>query len=220
MGRELHRLPRNSALRMAPPVAIDAVERTGFLFRGALGPGPQLLHHRSHRPRQVDPGRPPDRSLWRRHRASAAGSDPRHDGYRTGARHHYKEPRHDPLVRRVRRHDLPPQPDRHPRTRRLLSRGAPVVDGLRRGAHHRRRLSRGRSANGRQPLSGHGARARTPPGHQQDRPARRRRRAGPRGDRRRSGARSLRCDPHLGQRRDQYRGRSRGHRGQAPSTGG
>ena len=53
---------------------------------------PQLLHHRAHRPRQVDAGRPDAAADRRGRRARRAGAVPRPDGHRARARHHDQEP--------------------------------------------------------------------------------------------------------------------------------
>ena len=53
---------------------------------------PELLHHRAHRPRQVDAGRPDAAAHRRGRRAGRAGAVPRPDGHRARARHHHQEP--------------------------------------------------------------------------------------------------------------------------------
>ena len=113
----------------------------------------------------------------------------------------------------ARRRDLPAQPDRHARARRLHLRGLALAGGLRGRAAGRRRRAGRRGADGRQRLPGDGRRPRAHPGHQQDRPAGRRARA-------RRGTRSQSCSAsradehpaHLGQDRRGRRGRARGDR--------
>ena len=74
--------------------------------RHAAGGDPQLLHHRPHRPRQVDPRRPHARDHRRRRRPRDARPVPRPHGHRARARHHDQEPSRADAVgeRRCRRH--------------------------------------------------------------------------------------------------------------------
>ena len=83
---------------------------------------PQLLHHRPHRPRQVDAGRPHAAAHRRRRRAHDAGPVPRPHGHRARARHHDQGAERAAAVE-GRRHRARAAPDRHPRPRRLHLRG-------------------------------------------------------------------------------------------------
>ena len=139
---------------------------------------PQLLHHRAHRPRQVDPRRPDAPAHRRRRRARRPGAVPRPDGHRARARDHHQEPggpdaldgaRGQRAGRRARW--LRPQHDRHPRPRRLHLRGVPLAGGLRGRRAPRRRGAGHRGTDPRQPLSRAGRRPPRHPGAQQDRPA-------------------------------------------------
>ena len=60
--------------------------------RNAAGPDPQLLHHRAHRPRQVDARRPHAAAHRRRRRPRDARAVPRPHGHRARARHHHQVP--------------------------------------------------------------------------------------------------------------------------------
>ena len=111
---------------------------------------------------------------------------------------------------RLGRRDLPPPPDRHARSRRLLLRSLAQPRRLRRGAAGRRRRPGGRGADRRQHLSRDRERPRADPGHQQGGPARRRARTGGRRDLRPARHRPGRHPPDLGEDR---RGRARGARG-------
>ena len=151
--------------------------------RAASGPHrprghPQLLHHRPHRPRQVDAGRPDAAADRRRRRAQRAGAVPRPDGHRARARDHHQEPGRPDAVdgagrqragRRARH--LRAQHDRHPGARRLHLRGVALARGVRGRRTARRRRAGHRGADPGQPLPR--ARRRPPhhPGAQQDRPA-------------------------------------------------
>ena len=138
--------------------------------RDAAGPDPELLHHRAHRPRQVDAGRPDAADHRCRGPSGDARAVPGPDGHRARARHHDQEPgRPDALG--ARRHDLRAQHDRHPRARRLHLRGLPLAGRLRgrRAAGGRRAGHRG--ADPGQPVPGHGERPHDHPGAEQDRPA-------------------------------------------------
>ena len=97
--------------------------------------------------------------------------------------------------------DLPPAPDRHARPRRLLLRGLAQPRRLRGRAAGRRRRPGGRGADRRQHLPGDRERAGADPGDQQGRPARRRARAGRRGDRRPARRRPRGSAADLGQDR-------------------
>ena len=74
-------------------------------------------------------------------------------------------------LRRRRRRDLPPAPDRHPRPRRLLLRGLAQPRRVRGRAAGRRRRPGGRGADRRQHLRRDRGRARARPGAEQGRPA-------------------------------------------------
>ena len=144
------------------------------------GDDPQLLHHRPHRPRQVDARGPDAAADRRRRRAQRAGAVPRPDGHRARARDHHQEPgRPDAVDGRARqragrraRH-LRAQHDRHAGPRGLHLRGVPVAGGLRGRDPARRRGAGHRGPDPGQPLPR--ARGRPPgdPRAQQDRPAER-----------------------------------------------
>ena len=163
---------------------LDRTRAPIAILRTADGPHPQLLDHRPHRPRQVDPGRPHPRGHRRRRPEENAGADARLDGPRARARDHDQGPGGAGRVQGRRRADLPPAPDRHARPRRLLLRGLAQPRRLRGRPARRRRRPGGRGADRRQHLPGDRERAGADPGHQQGRPARRRARAGRPGDRR------------------------------------
>ena len=150
----------------------------------ADGPHPQLLDHRPHRPRQVDPGRPHPRGHRGGRPEEDAGAGARLDGPRARARDHDQGAGRAGRVQGRRRADLPPAPDRHARPRRLLLRGLAQPRRLRGGAARRRRRPGGRGADRRQHLPGDRERAGADPGDQQGRPAGRRAGAGRPGDRR------------------------------------
>ena len=144
--------------------------RSGAAPHRPLG-HPQLLHHRPHRPRQVDAGRPDaagDRCRRRPHDACAV---PGPDGHRARARHHHQEPGGPAAVHRAGRPHLRPEHDRHPGPRRLHLRGVAVARRVRglRAAGRRRAGHRGADAG--QPVPRAGERPADHPGAQQDRPA-------------------------------------------------
>ena len=79
------------------PTAVSRALRVPERRRAAAGQDrprdhPQLLHHRAHRPRQVDAGRPDAPAHRGRRRARGAGAVPRPHGHRARARHHDQEP--------------------------------------------------------------------------------------------------------------------------------
>ncbi len=76
---------------------------------------PQFLHHRAHRPRQVDAGRPLHPALRRPVGARDGGAGARLDGPRARARHHDQGADRRAAVRGARRRDLSAQSDRHAR---------------------------------------------------------------------------------------------------------
>jgi len=125
---------------------------------------PELLHHRPHRPRQVDAGRP-DAAADRSGRgAPDAGAVPRPDGHRARAGHHHQKPGGQTAVDGPRRARVRPQPDRHPRARGLLLRGVAVAGRLRgRGAAGGRRPGH-RGPDAGQPVPGAGGRPAPHPG--------------------------------------------------------
>ena len=137
------------------------------------GADSELLHHRPHRSRQVDAGRPDAGDHRRRRGPGHAGAVPRPDGHRARARHHHQGAERAAAVGgqwgRVR-----PAPDRHARPRRLHLRGVACAGGLRgrRAAGRRRPGHRGADAG--QSLPGARPRSHDHPRAQQDRPARRR----------------------------------------------
>ena len=137
------------------------------------GADPELLHHRAHRPRQVDAGRP-DAAAHRRGRgAPDARPVPRPDGHRARARHHDQGAERAAAVA-GRRAGPRPAPDRHPRPRRLHLRGLPGAGGVRGRDPAGRRRAGDRGADAGQPLPGAGEGPHDHPGAQQDRPAGRR----------------------------------------------
>ena len=199
----------NGLARRAPsgPSTGPASRAQSPYWRTAHGPHPQLLDHRPHRPRQVDPGRPHPRGHRRRRPEENAGADARLDGPRARARDHDQGPGRAGRVPGRRRADLPPAPDRHARPRRLLLRGLAQPRRLRGRAARRRRRPGGRGADRRQHLPGDRERAGADPGDQQGRPARRRAGAGRPGDRRPDRRRPRGSALDLGEDR---RGRGRG----------
>ena len=167
--------PAAAAARVAQPAeAAPRRERTGRgrILSRAHGPHPQLLDHRPHRPRQVDPGRSHPRAHRGGRPAQAHAAAARLDGPRARARDHDQGAGRAGRLRRRRRRDLPPAPDRHPRPRRLLLRGLAQPRRLRGGAAGRRRRPGRRGADRRQHLRGGRGRARADPGAEQGRPAR------------------------------------------------
>ncbi len=139
---------------------------------------PQLLHHRAHRPRQVDAGRPDAAADRSRRRAQCPGAVPRPDGHRARARHHDQEPGRADAVDGDRAGyegaapgDLRAQHDRHPGPRRLHLRGLPVPRGLRGRGPARRRGAGHRGADAGEPLPRAGRGPADHPGAEQDRPA-------------------------------------------------
>ncbi len=173
---------------------------------------PELLHHRAHRPRQVDAGRPDAPAHRRGRRARRPGAVPRPDGHRARARHHDQEPGRPDAVDRAgrqragrRARHLRPEHDRHPRSRRLHLRGVPVARGVRGRDPARRRRPGHRGADPREPLPRHGCGPAHHPGAQQDRPAQRQRGEVRRGAGRPGRLRRLRGAAH--QRQDRRRGR-------------
>ena len=145
---------------------------------------PQLLDHRPHRPREVDPGRPDPRDHRSRGRAPACAADARLDGPRARARDHDQGPGRAGRVRRRRRRELPPPPDRHPGPRRLRLRGLAVARRVRGGAPRRGRRPGRRGADRREHIRGDRGGARADPRPEQGGPAERRAGAGDRRDRR------------------------------------
>ena len=134
---------------------------------------PQLLHHRPHRPRQVDAGRPDAAADRRGRRAADARAVPRPDGHRARARHHDQgAERPDAVDSRGRQAssytlhmiDTPGHVDFtyevSAQPRRLRGRGAA-----------RRRRAGHRGADAGQPLPRAGERPADHPGAEQDRPA-------------------------------------------------
>ena len=174
---------------------------------------PELLHHRAHRPRQVDP-RGPDAPADRcRRRAGRPRPVPRPHGHRARARHHHQEPgRPDALDRRRRQRagcragHLRAQHDRHPGPRRLHLRGLPLARGVRGRGPARRRRAGHRGADPGQPLPRPRRQPPHHPGAEQDRPALRPAREVRRGARRHHRLRPLRRADDLGQDRPRRRG--------------
>ena len=75
-----------------PPARVPPRPHRAAAARHAAGGDPQLLHHRPHRPRQVDAGRPDAADHRCRRRPVDARAVPRPDGHRARARHHDQEP--------------------------------------------------------------------------------------------------------------------------------
>ena len=140
----------------------------------AAGPYPQLLHHRPHRPRQVDAGRPHAADDRRAGGPGLPRPVPRPHGHRARARHHDQGAERAPALvrRRSGRRDARPRaaPHRHPGPRRLHLRGQPLARRVRGRDPAGRRRAGHRGADPGQPLPGHGARPRDHPRAQQDRP--------------------------------------------------
>ena len=139
--------------------------------------------------------------------ARHGGPVPRRHGSRARARDHDQGAGGPAHVPRPGRPDLPAEPDRHARARRLLLRGVAQPRGLRRRHPGGRRRPGGRGADGRQRLPGARPRPRDRPGAEQDRPAGRRARPGAPGDRGRDRARRLGGGP--GERQDRASGPTR-----------
>ena len=190
------------------------------------GDDPQLLHHRAHRPRQVDargPDAAADRSGRRPGRPRAV---PRPDGHRARARHHDQEPGGPDALdgagrqrRGGRARHLRAQHDRHPRPRRLHLRGVPVARGLRGGGAAGRRGAGHRGADARQPLPRAGRRPPRHPGPQQDRPPQRPAGEVRRGAGRHHRLRRVRRAPDLGQDRARRRDAAQRDRQADPGPG-
>jgi hypothetical protein len=107
-------------------------------------PDPQFFHRRPHRPRQVDPERPPDPVHRRPDRARDEGTGARQYGDRARTRHHHQGPDGPPELQGARRQDLYPEPDGHAGPRRLRLRSVALAGRLRRLDPGRRRLARRR----------------------------------------------------------------------------
>ena len=160
---------------------------------------PQLLHHRAHRPRQVDPGRPDAAAHRRGRRPEHARPVPGPDGHRAGTRHHHQEPGGPAAVDRRGRPPVRAEPHRHPRPRRLLLRGVALARGVRGRRAARRRGAGHRGADAGQPLHGPRGGPADHPGAEQDRPARGPARAVRGGDRPHHRLRPRRRAARLGQ---------------------
>ena len=160
----------------------------------------ELLHHRPHRSRQVDLGRP-DAAVHRRGGgAPDARAVPGPDGHRARARHHDQEPGGKAALDQRRRPEaVRAQPHRHSRSRGLHLRGLPQPGRLRGSGPAGRRRPGHRGADPGQPVPGPGRRPQDHPGAEQDRPARRAARPLRRRTRRASSAstpaRSCGCPP-------------------------
>ena len=88
------------------------------------GAHPQLLHHRPHRPRQVDAGRPDAAAHRGGRRPADARAVPGPDGHRARARHHDQgAERPDAVASSRTATDVRAAHDRHPGPRRLHLRG-------------------------------------------------------------------------------------------------
>ncbi len=165
---------------------------------------PQLLHHRAHRPWQVDACRPHAADHRRGRRPFHACPIPRQDGHRARTRHHDQVAGRAAAVGRPRA-----QHDRHPGARRLHLRGVQVAAGVRGRDPAGRRGPGHRGADAGQPLPGHERRPAHHPRPQQDRPARRAAGEVRRGARGADRLRPVRCAQGVGQDR---RGRARAAR--------
>ena len=151
-------------------------------FRGADVHGsqadPQLLHHRPHRPRQVDPGGPDPADVRRGRGARHARPVPGQHGHRARARHHHQGAERAAAVGAevgcaCRRGDRAAS-DRHPRPRGLHLRGLARAGGVRGRDSAGRRGAGHRGADAGEPVPGHGERSGDYSGPEQDRPAGRR----------------------------------------------
>ncbi len=194
--------------RPAPPAGMGRWRHCDDSCCHRSGHHPELLHHRPHRPRQVDAGRPDARGHRTGRGAQHARPVPRPHGHRARARDHdqgaERAPALDPAVRGARRQPVRPRHDRHPGARRLHLRGVPLAGRVRgRGAARRRRPGH-RGPDAGQPVPGAGERPHDHPGAQQDRPAGRPAGEVRRGDRAHHRLRRRRRPP--GQRQDR-RGR-------------
>ena len=147
-GRSPHLQPRSEQSAVDAPQAVTALEPA--VDRPDVHP--QLLHHRAHRPRQVDARRPHARHHRRRQRPRHARAVPRPHGHRARARHHHQEPGRAHAVGPRRQADLRAQHDRHPRPRRLHLRGLALARRLRGRDPARRRRAGHRGADAREPL--------------------------------------------------------------------
>ena len=165
--------PRRQHLRAAAgPRAVGRSRSEATLDRpDPPGSPAELLDHRPHRPRQVDPRRPAPRADPHRRRPAHDEPGPRLDGSRAREGDHDQGACRPPRVPGEGRSDLRPEPDRHARSRRLRVRGQPQPPGLR-GRDPRRRChpgDRGPDARQRPPRDARGADP--DPGPEQDRPA-------------------------------------------------
>ena len=135
------------------------------------GSHPQLLHHRAHRPRQIDAGGPPHRA----YRWPIVAGDGRpgagFHGPRARARHHDQGPDRGPALHRARRPRVRAEPHRYARPRGFLLRGVALALGVRGRAAGRRCFPGSRGADGGQLLHRDRARRGSRPGAEQDRPA-------------------------------------------------
>jgi len=146
-------------------------------------PHPQFFHHCPHRPRQIDPGGPLHPALPGPDSAGNVGPGARLDGPGARAGHHHQGAKRVAALPGPRRHRVPAELHRHPRSCRFLLRGIALAGRLRgRAAGGRRRAGRG-SADRRQLLHGHRAGSRSAAGAEQNRPADRRAGAGQARDR-------------------------------------
>ena len=169
-GPAPRRTSKHWILRAARPVRKYRQISPGAAPHRPVG-DPQLLHHRAHRPRQVDAGRPDAAAHRRGRRPHDARAVPRPDGHRARARHHHQEPGRAAAVHRARRPHLRAEHDRHPGARRLHLRGVPLAGRLRGLRPARRRGAGHRGADPGQPLPRARERPADHPGAQQDRPA-------------------------------------------------
>ena len=204
---------RCAAVARPEPGAVGRWQHCDDSCHHRSGPHPELLHHRPHRPRQVDAGRPDARGHRPRRGAQHARPVPRPHGHRARARHHdqgaERPPALDPALGRAHRHRVRARHDRHPGARRLHLRGVPVAGRLRGRGPARRRRPGHRGPDAGQPVPGAGERPHDHPGAQQDRPAGRPAREVRRGDRAHHRLRARRRA--AGQRQDR-RGRARAAR--------
>ena len=121
------------ALRHQGDCALPGRSRGLRRIGGCLRPvsDPQLLHHRAHRPRQVDPRRPPAGADRDGRAAGHAGPAPGPARPRAGAGDHHQAGAGPAQLQGQGRPRLRAQPDRYPGARRLRLRGEPLAGGVR-----------------------------------------------------------------------------------------
>ena len=170
---------------------------------------PQFLHHRTHRPRQVHPGRPAASAHRDDRRPGHDGASAGHHGPGAGKGCNDQGIGGADELSGGRRADLRTEPGRHAGPCGLCVRGQPRLARVRGRGAGRRRVPGGGGADAGEPLPGHGGRSGGDPGHQQDRSGLRPARRGRRGDRGDPGHARRGCAAHLGQGRHQRQGAAR-----------